>query len=72
VRNLFPSELLWLYARVRPFFAWHFASFVCLAAGSALALVNPLILMWVIDRALPERNTFSILLSSLLLFFSYQ
>jgi hypothetical protein len=30
-------------------FAWHLASF-CLTAGSMLTLVNPLVLMWVIDR----------------------
>jgi ABC-type bacteriocin/lantibiotic exporter with double-glycine peptidase domain len=64
--------MAWLYVRVRAFFAWHLASFICLAGGSALALVNPLILMWVIDRVLPARNLFLILLSSVLLFLSYQ
>ena len=53
---MLPSELLWLYARIRPLFAWHLASFFCLTAASMLALVNPLVLMWVIDRVLPNRN----------------
>src|SRR5260370_3215133 len=56
MRNMLPSELLWLYARIRPLFAWHLASFFCLTAASVLALVNPLVLMWVIDRVLPNRN----------------
>ena len=53
---MLPSELLWLYQRIRPLLAWHLASFLCLTAGSVLALVNPLVLMWVIDRVLPNRN----------------
>ena len=53
---MLPSELLWLYQRIRPLLAWHVASFLCLTAGSVLALVNPLVLMWVIDRVLPHRN----------------
>ena len=56
MRNMLPSELLWLYVRIRPLFAWHLASFFCLTAGSMLTLVNPLVLMWVIDRVLPNRN----------------
>jgi len=56
MRNILPSELLWLYVRIRPLFAWHLASFFCLTAGSVLALVNPLVLMWVIDRVQPNRN----------------
>ncbi len=47
---------MWLYVRIRPLFGWHLASFFCLTAASVLALVNPLVLMWVIDRVLPNRN----------------
>jgi len=47
---MLPSELMWLYVRIRPLFTWHLASFFCLTAGSVLALVNPLVLMWIIDR----------------------
>ena len=56
MRNILPSELLWLYARIRPLFRWQLASFLCLTAASVLALVNPLVLMWIIDRVLPNRN----------------
>ena len=53
---MFPSELLWLFERIRPLFAWHLASFFCLTVGSVLALINPLALMWVIDRVLPNHD----------------
>jgi ATP-binding cassette, subfamily B, bacterial len=56
MRNPFPAELLWLYGRVRPFLVWHLASFFVLTLSSALALVNPLALMWVLDRAIPRRD----------------
>ena len=72
VGNTLAPELTWLCRRLRPFFAWHLASFLCLAAASTLALLNPLILMWVIDRVLPRHNLDLILLSSVLLFVSYE
>jgi len=56
MRNLFPSELLWIYQRIRPLFVWHVASFLLLTTGSLIALLNPLALMWVVDRAIPNRN----------------
>jgi ABC-type bacteriocin/lantibiotic exporter with double-glycine peptidase domain len=72
VRNPFPSELLWLYGRVRHLFAWHLASFLCLIAGSALALLNPLVLMWVIDRVLPSRNLPLLFYTAALIFLTYE
>lgn len=72
MRNPFPSELLWLYGRVRHLFAWHLASFLCLIAGSALALLNPLVLMWVIDHVLPARNLPLLFYAAALVFLSYE
>src|ERR1700693_439428 len=72
VGNTLAPELTWLCRRLRPFFSRHLASFLCLAAASTLALLNPLILMWVIDRVLPRHNLDLILLSSVLLFVSYE
>lgn len=56
MRNPLPAELLWLYGRIRPFLVWHLASFFVLTLSSVLALVNPLALMWVLDRAIPHRD----------------
>jgi ATP-binding cassette subfamily B protein len=72
MRNPFPSELLWLYQRVRPLFAWHLASFLCVLAGSVLALLNPLILMRVIDHVLPARDIQLLVCMAALTFLSYE
>jgi ABC-type multidrug transport system fused ATPase/permease subunit len=51
-----PSEVRWLARQVRPFFRWHVASFVCISTGSLLALLAPLVLKWLIDVILPNRQ----------------
>jgi ABC-type multidrug transport system fused ATPase/permease subunit len=51
-----PSEIRWLSQQVRPFIRWHFASFFCIALGSSLALLAPLVLKWLIDGVLPGRR----------------
>jgi len=51
-----PSEMRWLYGQVRPFLRWHVASFLCISAGSFLALFAPLVVKWLIDVVLPGRR----------------
>lgn len=51
-----PSEMRWLYHLVRPYLRWHLASFICIAAGSFLALLAPLVLKRLIDVILPGRR----------------
>ena len=51
-----PSEIRWLYRKVRPFLRWHVASFACITVGSILALLAPLVLKWLIDVILPSRK----------------
>jgi ABC-type multidrug transport system fused ATPase/permease subunit len=51
-----PSEIRWLSRQVRPFLRWHVASFLCIALGSSLALLAPLVLKWLIDGILPGRR----------------
>src|SRR6202007_2614711 len=67
-----PSELYWLTKQVRPHFYWHFASFICIAAVSLLALFPPLALGWLIDKILPRRELASLLGLVALLFLSFQ
>jgi ABC-type multidrug transport system fused ATPase/permease subunit len=67
-----PLELRWLSQRIRPLLHWHAASFVCITAGSLLALLTPLVLKWLIDRVIPERNASLLLLVLALIFLSYQ
>ena len=68
----FPSELRWLAQQIRPLMHWHVASFVCITAGSLLALLTPLVLRWLIDRVIPQRNSGLLVLAVGLIFLGYQ
>lgn len=67
-----PSELHWLSRQIRPFFHWHLASFLCITAGSLLALLVPLVLKWLIDQIIPQRKMGLLLLAVGLIFLGYQ
>jgi ABC-type multidrug transport system fused ATPase/permease subunit len=63
-----PNELRWLLKQIRPFFRWHLASFLCITAGSVLALLTPLMLKWLIDQIIPRRQMGLLLLAVGLIF----
>src|SRR6202167_1436210 len=67
-----PNELRWLFQQIRPFFRWHLASFLCITAGSVLALLTPLVLKWLIDRIIPQRKIGLLVLAVGLIFLGYQ
>jgi len=67
-----PGELRWLSQQIRPFVRWHVASFVCVTAGSILALLTPLVLKWLIDQVLPRKDVGLLLGAAVLIFASYQ
>lgn len=67
-----PSELRWLAKQIRPLLHWHVASFLCITAGSLLALLTPLVLKWLIDQIIPQKNVGLLLLAVGLIFLSYQ
>jgi ABC-type multidrug transport system fused ATPase/permease subunit len=67
-----PSELLWLARQTRPFLYLHVASFLCFTVGSLLALLTPLVLKWLIDQILPQKQTGLLLLAVVLIFLGYQ
>lgn len=71
-QSSFPSEFRWLATQIRPLLHWHAASFLCITAGSLLALLTPLVLKWLIDRVIPQRNTGLLLLAVGLIFLGYQ
>lgn len=50
------SELRWLAKWVRPYLRWHIGSFLAISLSSVLSLVTPLILKWLIDDVLPNRQ----------------
>jgi ABC-type multidrug transport system fused ATPase/permease subunit len=72
MRNPFPPELRWLRVQIKPFLGWHALSFLCFTAGSLLALLQPLVMKWLIDQALPKRDTTLLLCAITLLFLAYQ
>lgn len=67
-----PSELRWLSRQIRPLLHWHLASFLCITAGSLLALLTPLVLKWLIDQIIPQRKMGLLLLAVGLIFLGYQ
>ncbi|HWR15468.1 MAG TPA: ABC transporter ATP-binding protein [Terriglobales bacterium] len=63
-----PPEIRWLSIQVRPYLRWHFASFFCVTTGSFLAVITPLVLKWLIDEILPQRQTGLLLCAVMLIF----
>lgn len=51
---------------------WHIASFLCMTAASLLALLTPLVLKWLIDQILPQREIGLLFFAAVLIFLSYQ
>jgi ABC-type multidrug transport system fused ATPase/permease subunit len=67
-----PPELVWLIQEIRPLLRWHLASFLCITAGSLLALLSPLLLKWLIDGIIPQRRIGLLLIAVALIFFGHQ
>jgi ATP-binding cassette, subfamily B, bacterial len=51
-----PAELRWLATQIQPLLRWHLWSFLCITAGSLLALLTPLILKWLVDAVIPHHR----------------
>lgn len=54
-RNPSP-ELQWLLERAIPFARIHLLTLLCIAGGSVLTLLDPLIIKWLIDKVFPAKN----------------
>ena len=67
-----PSELCWLAKQIRPLLHLHLASFLSITAGSLLGLLTPLVLRWLIDQIIPQKQVGLLLLSVGLIFLGYQ
>jgi ABC-type multidrug transport system fused ATPase/permease subunit len=70
--KIIPAELRWLTAIIRPVWGWHVASFFAFTLASALGLLGPLVLRWLIDRVLPQRDTWLLVTAVSLIFLSYE
>jgi ATP-binding cassette subfamily B protein len=60
-----PSAVSWLVRYVRPLMSLLIADLVCMIAGSGLSLLDPLIVKWLIDVALPKRDFHLVLFGTL-------
>jgi ABC-type multidrug transport system fused ATPase/permease subunit len=67
-----PPELVWLVQEIRPLLQLHLASFLCITAGSLLALLSPLLLKWLIDGIIPQRSLGLLLVAVALIFLGHQ
>jgi ABC-type bacteriocin/lantibiotic exporter with double-glycine peptidase domain len=67
-----PPELVWLVKEIRPLLELHLASFLCITAGSLLALLSPLLLKWLIDSIIPQRRMGMLLVAVALIFLGHQ
>ncbi len=67
-----PPELVWLIKEIRPLLHWHLGSFLCITAGSLLALLSPLLLKWLIDSIIPQRRIGLLLVAVALIFLGHQ
>jgi ATP-binding cassette subfamily B protein len=60
------SAIRWLARYVRPLASLVIADLVCMIVGSGLSLLDPLVVKWLIDVALPKRDLHLVLLGTLL------
>lgn len=59
------SAMRWLARYVRPLASLAMADLVCMIVGSGLSLLDPLVVKWLIDVALPKRDFHLVLLGTL-------
>ncbi len=60
------SELSWLGRRAKPLLSLLALDLMCMVLGSGLSLLDPLVVRWLIDTALPKRDLHLVLLGTLI------
>jgi ABC-type multidrug transport system fused ATPase/permease subunit len=51
-----PKEARWMLRRIAPYWRIHLGSVLLVAAGAAMAVADPLIMRWIIDRVIPSKS----------------
>src|ERR1035441_829062 len=59
------SSVSWIVRYLRPLSSLVIADLVCMIVGSGLSLLDPLVVKWLIDIALPKRDLHLVLLGTL-------
>jgi len=65
------ADLRWLFVQLRPYFRWQVFSIVFVVLSSVASLTDPLILKWLIDTVLPQRDSSRLLIAAGLMFASF-
>ena len=65
------GELSWLLSQVKPFFRSHLGSYGCVVGASVLALLDPLIVRFLIDDVIPDRRISWLPLVAIAFFVTY-
>ena len=65
------KEFRWLASRVKPFLRLFFGSYLCILLASALVLIEPLIVRFLIDDVIPNRRFSWLPLVAVAFFFTY-
>src|SRR5258708_9103283 len=60
------SELTWLGRQARPVLSLLIVNLCCMVVGSGLSLLDPLVVKWLIDVALPKRDLRLVLFGTLI------
>lgn len=60
------SEVRWLAGQARPVLSLLTVNLICTVLGSGLSLLDPLVVRWLIDVALPKRDLRLVLFGTLL------
>jgi ABC-type multidrug transport system fused ATPase/permease subunit len=56
MRNSTSAELIWLFKQAKPMLTRHALGVFCVGIGSVLALLDPLIIRWIIDKVIPSED----------------
>lgn len=65
------NEVRWLLRQVRPFIGLYLFSLVCYVVICGLSLLDPLVIKWIIDDILPQRDLEMLAISAAAFFFIY-
>lgn len=60
----YSTELSWLIQRLGRSVGFYTASFVCVILGSLLAIVDPLIMRWIVDSIIPGHNLYRLMVAA--------
>src|SRR5258708_13763086 len=68
---IFSRELRWLFREAKPYLGLQIGSVFCITAGSLIYLLDPLVMKWLLDHVLPQRNVRGLVVALLLIFVCY-